>query len=219
MGLEETEFYENIYRITQDKGLSKWFIDKTHRKLETASKPTITTSNILEVGGNIGEHIKFVQEDFKTYLLTDYRQTGFKSLNSRIRFEVADVQNLPYPNESFDRVIATCLVHHVPDLERTLKEMLRVVKKNGQIQILIPCDPGVAYRLAKFIGPSRVWKKNGITNPDFTHYSQHINHFAQISAFVNFFYRSQQVKWNYWPFRFRSWNLNLFATLCVTRKN
>ncbi len=31
---------------------------------------------VLEVGGNIGEHIQFVGKDFTSHALTDYRKTG-----------------------------------------------------------------------------------------------------------------------------------------------
>lgn len=35
------------------------------------------------------------------------------SENDLVKFEVADVQNLPFKNDSFDRTISTCLLHHL----------------------------------------------------------------------------------------------------------
>ena len=34
------------------------------------------------------------------------------------KFECADIQNLPYPDASFDVVIANMMLYHVPDIAR-----------------------------------------------------------------------------------------------------
>jgi len=172
---------------------------------------SIQYPRILEVGGNVGEHIRFVASDYESYTLTDYRDTGFQTQDKKILFKIADVHNLPFHDDEFDRTISTCLLHHLIDPKKALEELRRVTTHNGLISILVPCDPGLAYRVAKKIGPSRKWKAAGITNPDFYHYTQHRNHYPGIDSMIREIFRSDDLQTNHWPFRIKSWNINLFA--------
>jgi ubiquinone/menaquinone biosynthesis C-methylase UbiE len=218
MKMNEKEFYEGVYREVQDKGVSGWYINQSHKALERIPVPQDQPS-ILEVGGNIGEHVKFVGGNFSTYELTDYRDTKFKSTDNRVTFNVANVENLPYEDETFDRVISTCLLHHLSDPIAALREMQRVTKIGGVISILIPCDPGFLYQLAKKVGTNRKWNKSGIESPAYYHYQQHRNHFPALDIFLDKVFENDKIEKSYWPLIFRSWNLNLFTTYQIIKNN
>lgn len=47
-------------------------------------------------------------------------------------FQTADIQHLPFTDESFDVVIANHVLYHVPDIPRALQEVRRVLKQNGR---------------------------------------------------------------------------------------
>ena len=49
-----------------------------------------------------------------------------------VKFEFADIQNLPYPDASFDVVIANMMLYHVPDIARGLSEVRRVLRRDGR---------------------------------------------------------------------------------------
>jgi ubiquinone/menaquinone biosynthesis C-methylase UbiE len=51
----------------------------------------------------------------------------------RVNFEVGDAQNLPYPNDSFDRAMALLVVNFIPDALKAAKEMRRVTKSGGVV--------------------------------------------------------------------------------------
>ena len=40
----------------------------------------------------------------------------------------ADAEGLPFPDESFDLVLGHAVLHHIPDLDQTMREILRVLK-------------------------------------------------------------------------------------------
>ncbi|RKU28009.1 hypothetical protein C6499_10750 [Candidatus Poribacteria bacterium] len=63
--------------------------------------------------------------------------------NSRLRYQVCDVMELPFENESFNVICSNELVEHLPDVETALTEMIRVVRKGGRIVISGPnlCSP------------------------------------------------------------------------------
>ncbi|MBI5354630.1 MAG: class I SAM-dependent methyltransferase [Chloroflexi bacterium] len=47
------------------------------------------------------------------------------------KFEQIDAQSIPYKDETFDIVIANHMLYHVPDLNKALAEIKRVLKKDG----------------------------------------------------------------------------------------
>ena len=48
-----------------------------------------------------------------------------------VQYRVADIQSLPYPDASFDMVIANSMLYHVPDLPKALAEVRRVLRPGG----------------------------------------------------------------------------------------
>lgn len=57
-------------------------------------------------------------------------------LEGKIKFQLADCENLPFKNNSFDAVTVGFGVRNFENLDKGLKEMHRVLKKDGKIVIL-----------------------------------------------------------------------------------
>jgi ubiquinone/menaquinone biosynthesis C-methylase UbiE len=54
-------------------------------------------------------------------------------VDPRVTFEVGDAQNLPYPDNSFDRALGLLVVNFIPDAPKAVNEMRRVTKSRGVI--------------------------------------------------------------------------------------
>jgi ubiquinone/menaquinone biosynthesis C-methylase UbiE len=54
--------------------------------------------------------------------------TRIDKLIKRIDYSVSDAQDLPFPAECFQVVLANHMLHHTPDIERALSEIRRVMK-------------------------------------------------------------------------------------------
>ena len=52
--------------------------------------------------------------------------------NPAFSFETIDIQDIPYENEAFDIVIANHMLYHVPDIQKALSEVRRVLKGGGK---------------------------------------------------------------------------------------
>lgn len=95
---------------------------------------------VLEVGCGTGSiwlgHEKTVSRCRKL-ILTDLSEgmleTAKKNLgeHDNIEYRIADIQDLPFEDTSFDVVIANSMLYHVPDIEKGLQEVRRVLKKGG----------------------------------------------------------------------------------------
>ena len=69
-----------------------------------------------------------------------------------VQFEVADAENLPYPDASFDIVVSTFGVMFTPDQERAASELARVCKPGGKIGMANWTPTSFIGELFKLIG-------------------------------------------------------------------
>jgi len=61
-----------------------------------------------------------------------------KKKTPNAKFLVASASRLPLKDNSFDIVLSTEVIEHVEDQERSIKEMIRVLKKGGILVITTP---------------------------------------------------------------------------------
>lgn len=66
------------------------------------------------------------------------RAKGWVSRKDRVRFHLGDVVALPFPDETFDRIVCTEVLEHIPDDARAVSELYRVLKKGGTLAVTVP---------------------------------------------------------------------------------
>ncbi len=64
-----------------------------------------------------------------------------KGLNDRIKLKLADSENLPFKDNSYDAITAGFGVRNFEDLNKGLSEMNRTLKEGGMVAILEPSEP------------------------------------------------------------------------------
>ena len=55
-----------------------------------------------------------------------------QSLGLDIDGRVADAEGIPYDDDTFDLVVGHAVLHHIPDVELSLREVIRVLKPGGR---------------------------------------------------------------------------------------
>lgn len=90
-------------------------------------------SRILEVGCGWGELAAWIAGDTGAEVIaTDLSPRMVELARSAgVDAQIADVQALPFGDESFDAVVAAWMLYHVPDLTRGLGEIARVLRPGG----------------------------------------------------------------------------------------
>ena len=81
----------------------------------------------IEVGSGAGFAKEFIKN--KNFKLTDLGN------DEHLDFKNVDAQNTKFENESFDYVIASNMIHHIPFPIKFFKEMNRILKINGKLII------------------------------------------------------------------------------------
>jgi SAM-dependent methyltransferase len=96
-------------------------------------------ADVLEVGCGNGlmwrENLDRIPDGWRltlTDLSAGMVQTVRAALGGRAEYAVADVQHLPFPDASFDAVIANHMLFHVEDRPRALAEIARVLRPGGR---------------------------------------------------------------------------------------
>ncbi len=72
---------------------------------------------------------------------------------TNVRFELGDVEKLPFRPASFDLVTCRVALHHFPQPERALVEMMRVCRHDGLVAVVdnvVPADAATARAINSF---------------------------------------------------------------------
>ena len=137
----------------------KPFVVETRRKLLRAAE-----GSVLEVGAGPGFNLPHYPTGVRELTVTDAvggmlpraRRRGERSGRSVASTQAA-VESLPYPDGSFDTVVASLLLCSVDDQDRALAELGRVLKRGGRYLFLEHVrsdDRGIARRQDRL---ERLW--------------------------------------------------------------
>jgi len=95
--------------------------------------------SVLELGcGSAGmwqgraealQGVKLLLSDFSQGMLDAARENTHGLPG--VAYQVIDAQDIPHPGASFDAVIANHMLYHVPDIDKALGEIARVLKPGG----------------------------------------------------------------------------------------
>src|SRR4051812_13005439 len=90
---------------------------------------------VLEVGCGWGELAEWIARDTGADVAAvDLSPRMVELARARgVDARIADVQDLPFPDCEFDVVVAAWMLYHVPEIDRALAEIVRVLRPGGQL--------------------------------------------------------------------------------------
>ena len=100
---------------------------------------------MLEVGIGTGANLPFYPINIDLLTGVDFSKGMLKHAQDKVtnkrvsiscKLVEADIQSLPFPDDSFDYVVSTCVFCSVPDPLIGLQELRRVCKPTGRILML-----------------------------------------------------------------------------------
>lgn len=216
------EKFSQVYdNCNYSSPLQSLLMRTSHRLAEKAFSDQVHFDRVLEVGAGTGEHLPFVFHTFNEYILTDFdpktlevaREKLVGRHDGRVKFEVQTGNNLTYPNNTFDRLVVTHVLEHIYQPHLALKEWHRVLKHGGVLTILIPTDPGLAWRLGRHFGPRKRAIMQGIAY-DYVMAREHVNSCHNLVAILRHHFSEAKEVW--WPLPIPSIDLNLFFVFHAT---
>jgi ubiquinone/menaquinone biosynthesis C-methylase UbiE len=101
---------------------------------------------ILDAGSGDGININFLLNFFQSRKIKirltalDYNKVRLKRLNKikNINIEYGNILNIKHPKEKFDFILCSHVIEHIENCVDALKELKRVLKKDGFLILSIP---------------------------------------------------------------------------------
>jgi len=208
-------FANNYDEYNYDKSLQSIVMSSSHKFAEKKYSKLDHFSKVLEIGAGTGEHLVFVRHTYDEYVLTDHNSKTLdiakKKLSliaaNKVSYDVQAGDNLNYPDNFFDRLIATHVLEHIYEPQNALNEWSRVIKNNGIMTIIIPTDPGLLWRFGRNLGPRRRAISRGIPY-DYIMAREHVNPCGNLISILRYMFPDYTEGW--WPTSIPSIDLNLF---------
>lgn len=220
-----SKWYRERYAANSYSGPAGLVQKQMHRSLERGYKVDTFFQDVLELGGNVGEHLAYVKHGFGEYVLTDrfdsLANVEKQALEKKgIRFKAENAEILSFSDGSFDRVLNTCLLHHLKEPEAALLEVRRVLRPGGVADIFLSSDPGLAFRFGRWVGPrlaARIQGQEAVKT--LMDARDHINHAGGLLRLIQHVFRLDAVQKRSYPLPGMTWNSSLWHSFRVTKSN
>lgn len=138
------------------------------------------SERVLDVAAGNGNATLAAAHRFAQVTSTDYVQALLDKGRARaeaeglpVEFQLADAEDLPFKDGSFDAVLSTFGAMFTPDHTRPAREMLRVVRSGGRIGLANWTPEGFIGQLFKIIG-AYIPPPAGLQSPALWGTEQHI---------------------------------------------
>lgn len=122
--------------------------------------------SVLEVGSGEGKVLKTLHHYNQSLKLYGCDIVKEKSKGPH-KFDLIKGKELPYKNNSFDIVLIVDCLEHVPQYQKYLEEINRILKKDGIFHCFVPCEGELfsTYSFYKFIlGKNLYYKTKNHSN-------------------------------------------------------
>lgn len=179
----QTFDYEDVFmgvREEKPKTYLRTFAEDYRLRSLTRSL-ALEKGKILDIGcggGLIAESLPYYYPKAEIYGC-DVSRTAIayaKKLGSgKVKYALINNKRFPYKDNFFDVCICLDVLEHVPDVNFFLKEVKRVLKKDGKFFLIVPCE-GQSFTYTWFfnkirLGQNLTFRQFGHIHPEFTHKS------------------------------------------------
>ena len=128
------------------------------RELAFQAVAEAAPTRVLEVGGGEGELAERIVRELGAELVFVDQSPRLVELAAArgLDAQVGDVQDLPFPDASFDCAVAAWMLYHVPDVPRGLAELARVLRPGGRL-VAVTNGAGHLAELRELAGHRAFW--------------------------------------------------------------
>jgi ubiquinone/menaquinone biosynthesis C-methylase UbiE len=138
----EATTYDDKWSISYDERCIDYARDLFDQTLAGARWSTVDSA--LEVGGGTGFFLLNLMQsgvarrgtvtDISAGMVAQAVRNG-RELGLDVTGNVADVEELPFEDGEFDLVVGHAFLHHIPDVDAALREIMRVLKPGARFMI------------------------------------------------------------------------------------
>jgi ubiquinone/menaquinone biosynthesis C-methylase UbiE len=152
-----------IFAATYDRSMAK--VEKAGLRAHREGLLAAARGRVLEIGGGTGANLAFYGAAVESVTITEPEAPMLKRLNKLATARApltkvlhAPAEDLPFDDDSFDTAVSTLVLCTVNDQPRTLRELRRVLRADGQllfIEHVQSADARLAHKQDRMNGLNR----------------------------------------------------------------
>ncbi|NIM90466.1 MAG: methyltransferase domain-containing protein [Candidatus Aminicenantes bacterium] len=157
-GLIEEHYQEEYYREWMEKQMEKR-IPMWKKRLKEITQYK-NKGHLLDVGCGIGTFLKLAKEEGFGISGTEISEYASRYVKENLRIDVlrGDIEELDFPPESFDVLTMWHTLEHLPNPKAALKEINRILKREGLLVIATPNLNNFITRVLYFLAKGKKLK-------------------------------------------------------------
>lgn len=181
-------------------GLQGFLMRANHRIL-SRSLPQRGNQHILEIGGANRPHVTIVPlQGIASYTVSDTSNSLSRMpdtrlpRNAKLYYHRIDkdpdyAELTSDPAKRYTRIIASHCLEHIQDPEEALLSWANLLTSDGVIDLSIPCDPGLFWRLGQLLGRPKSRKTSNLTHDalDLLSSREHVNSANNLFKIIKFY--------------------------------
>ncbi len=136
-------FYDSIQGDVYENACRSWFLPRrlwhAHKNKEVVQR--VEGNLVLDVGCGSGTIVQKLLKNGKNVIGVDIGKKFLSFCTSSYRnalFCMADAQNMPFSDNSFDAIVCSEVIEHIDKPEKSLKEFERILRPKGELVITTP---------------------------------------------------------------------------------
>ncbi len=144
--LSDNEFIKYIDDLDLVFARKAYFAQKENKLLfsNLITNQNLNNKKVLEIGCGLGSHSQVLAELGADLISIDLSEKSVQTTIRRLKLKglkanifTADCENLPFEDNTFDYIWSWGVIHHTPDTNRAAQEIIRVLKPNGMLDIMV----------------------------------------------------------------------------------
>lgn len=143
------EFFDDMAAGRNEKICSNLIVDYEQRVRSNSVLKSLdarANENILDLGcGNARDIIPMLESgaritgiDISQGMINEAQRDLEEAGYPWVSMQVGDATHLPFPDNCFDKVLCSEVIEHIPDADKAVGEMFRVLKRGGRLVISTP---------------------------------------------------------------------------------
>ena len=214
---EYLKVYEEHYKDNRDgKGLTNFlssYMESWAHKI--ISKKNFKSEKILEIGAGTLNHLKY-EKDILLYDVVEPFKNLFINSNEKKKVNKFYDSIFQIKNKKYDRIISIMTFEHLENLPEVVKKCHELLKKDGIMQIAIPCEGEFAFKLGWKLTTSLSFKLKYGLNYSKIMAHEHLNTQKEILIIIKNFFNVSRFKRS--PFILPLYNLSFYSYIECLKK-
>jgi len=182
--------------------------------------PARPGARTLEIGPGLGAQARWrgaVSDGYYCLELREIFCARMRELLAPDHVFQGDIQSRqPWPDGWFERIIAVHLLEHLVDLPAALAEVDRLLAPGGCFDVVIPCEGGLAYGIARKVSAERLFRRRYRMDYTPIRLNEHVSTYRDVvGELVRRFEISKRA---FYPLRVPAMSINLFVGMRLAKR-